>query len=90
MELEAGRSPDRDLFQQAMGPELWTCNGALRTSAFAAITAAKLNGSRSVEALELTNAQALVAVITAAPAMAAKRLNRTLRILMTIILVLSG
>jgi hypothetical protein len=41
-----------------------------------------------VEALEVTNAQALVAVITVAHAMAAKRLNLTLGMLMTIILVL--
>ena len=66
------------------------CNCAVCSSAFAAITAAKLNGSRSVEALAVTNAQALVAVITAAHAMAAKRLNRTLGMLMTIILVLVG
>jgi hypothetical protein len=89
MELDAGRSPDRDLSQQ-VGPALRLCNCAVCSSAFAAITAAKLNGSRSVEALELTNAQALVAVITVAHAMAAKRLNPTLRILMAIILVLSG
>ena len=65
------------------------CNCAVCSSAFAAITAAKLNGSRSV-ALAVTNAQALVAVMTAAHAMAAKRLNRTLGVLMTIILVLVG
>jgi len=45
------------------------------TLAFAAMIEANLNGSRSMEAVELTNAQALTAAITVAQAAALKRLG---------------
>jgi hypothetical protein len=54
--------------------------------ALAAIVEAKWNGSRSIEALELTNAQAPTAVITVAQAAAVKRLSPTVRVFMTFIL----
>jgi hypothetical protein len=41
---------------------------------------ANRNGSRSMEALELTNAQALTAVITTAPAAATKWLRPAVRV----------
>jgi hypothetical protein len=52
----------------------------MRALAFAAMTEAKWNGSRSMEAVECTNAQALTAVIAVAQAAALKRLSRTVRV----------
>ena len=49
--------------------------------AVAAMIEANANGSRSMEVLELTNAQALTAVITVAVAAATMRLGPTIRVL---------
>jgi hypothetical protein len=46
------------------------------------MTEANWNGSRSLEAVEFTNAQALTAVIIVAHAGALKRLSRTVRVFM--------
>jgi hypothetical protein len=61
----------------------------MRTLAFEAMTEANRNGSRSGEAVELTNAQALTAVISVAQVAAVKRLNVTVRVFMTFFLSLS-
>jgi len=52
----------------------------MRTLALAAMIEANWNGSRSIEAVELTNAQALTAVMTVALAAATKRLTPTVRV----------
>jgi hypothetical protein len=67
----------------------WLSAFAVRTDALAAIAAANWNGSRSLEALAERNAQALVAVMTAAQVAAVIRLNRKVRLFMAVILVLS-
>lgn len=51
------------------------CNCSARTLAFAAMSGPKLKGSRSTEAVELTNAQALAAVIIVALAEMTRRLT---------------
>jgi hypothetical protein len=50
--------------------------------AFAALIEASRNGSRSVEAVESTNAHALNTVINVAQAAAVKRLGPTVRVFM--------
>ena len=79
--------PAYSLQQPAALP--WLSAFAVRTDALAAIVAANWNGSRSLEALAETNAQALVAVMTAAQAAAVIRLNRKVRLFIAVILVLS-
>jgi hypothetical protein len=54
----------------------------MRILAFADMTQAKWNGSRSMEAVESTNAQVLMAVIAMVQAAALKRLSRTVRVFM--------
>jgi hypothetical protein len=53
----------------------------MRTLALVAMTEANWNGSRSIEAVEVTNAQALTAVMAVALAATTKRLTPKERVL---------
>jgi hypothetical protein len=85
---EARRPGNWNSFQQG-GGVYRACICAVRTWALAAITAAKWNGSHSVEAVELSKAQAAAAVIIAAHVAAVKRLNPTIEVFMTFIVALA-
>ena len=68
------------LFRQLDAMRLCSC--ATCAVAFAALIEASRNGSRSVEAVESTNAHALNTVINVAQAAAVKRLGQTVRVFM--------